>query len=188
MGNSHKFSKSLTKTGFSTRIAAEGLLLKLESDAIPLSEAASSGVLLEKVFLKISQSLQQNTCARVSFLKMLQALACSCIKKETLAQVFSCESCEISGGTRFFLKNTSWRLFLVCERGVILSFNFNTSSAFQTFPRTNCLSPGRSKIDQGVGQQNLLPSLILLVWLRGAKVNGGKFLRIGPTYFESRDA
>ena len=47
-----------------------GLLLKLESDAIPLSEAANSGVLLEKVFLKILQSSQENTCAKVSFLKM----------------------------------------------------------------------------------------------------------------------
>ena len=102
--------------------------------------------------------------------------------------MFSCEFCEIFGGTRCFLQNTPWRLFLLCEGGVILSFNCNTSSAFQTFPRTNCLSPGRSKTDQGVGQQNLLPSLILLVWIRGAKVNGGKFLRIGPTHFENRDA
>ena len=40
---------------------------------------------VKKVFLKISQNSQENTCVRVSFLiKVL-------IKKETLAQVFSCE-------------------------------------------------------------------------------------------------
>ena len=32
-----------------------------------LLEAATGGVLLEKVFLKISQSSQENTCARGSF-------------------------------------------------------------------------------------------------------------------------
>ena len=37
------------------------------------SEAASRGVLLQKVFLEISQSSQENTCARVSFLIKLQA-------------------------------------------------------------------------------------------------------------------
>ena len=38
---------------------------------------------------EISQNSQENTRARVSFL----------IKKETLAQVFSCEFCEISKNT-----------------------------------------------------------------------------------------
>ena len=37
---------------------------------------------MKKVFLKISQNTQENICARVS-------------KKETLAQVFSCEFCKI---------------------------------------------------------------------------------------------
>ena len=45
------------------------------------SEAASGGLLQEKVFFKILHNSQENTCARVSFFK----------KKETLAQVFSCE-------------------------------------------------------------------------------------------------
>ena len=38
----------------------------------------------------------QNTCARVSFLIKLQVEACNFIKKETLAQVFSCEFCKVS--------------------------------------------------------------------------------------------
>ena len=46
-------------------------------------------VLCKKVFLEISQNSQKNTCAQ----------ACNFIKKETLAQVFSCEFCQISKDT-----------------------------------------------------------------------------------------
>ena len=48
------------------------------------------------VFLEISQNSQENTCARVSFLIKLQAN-----KKETLAQIFSCDFWEISKYTFF---------------------------------------------------------------------------------------
>ena len=48
------------------------------------------------MFLDILQNSQKNTCARVSFLIKLQALACNFNKKETLAQVFSCEFSKIS--------------------------------------------------------------------------------------------
>ena len=53
------------------------------------------------MFLEISQNSQENTCARVS---------CNFIKKETLAQVFSCDIYEISKNT-FFLRNTSGGCF-----------------------------------------------------------------------------
>ena len=42
------------------------------------------------MFLEISQTLKENTCARVNF-----------IKNETLAQVFSCEFSEIFKNTYF---------------------------------------------------------------------------------------
>ena len=42
---------------------------------------------VKKVFLEISKNSQENTCARVS---------ATLLKKETLAQVFSCEFSEIS--------------------------------------------------------------------------------------------
>ena len=45
--------------------------------------------------LKISQNWQENSCAIVSLLIKFQAEACNFIKKETLAQVFSCEFCEM---------------------------------------------------------------------------------------------
>ena len=52
-------------------------------------------------FLETSQNLQENTCARVSFLISCRLEPCNFIKKGTLAQVFSCELCEISKNTSF---------------------------------------------------------------------------------------
>ena len=43
----------------------------------------------------------KSNCARVSFLIKFRVLTFSFIKKETLAQVFSCEFCEISKKTFF---------------------------------------------------------------------------------------
>ena len=45
---------------------------------------------IKKGVLRILQNSQENTCVRVNF-----------IKKETLAQVFSCEFCKISKNTFF---------------------------------------------------------------------------------------
>ena len=64
-----------------------------------IQKQSSGGVLQKKVFLEISQNSQENTCARVSFLRKLQTEACNFIKRETLAQVFSCEFYKISKNT-----------------------------------------------------------------------------------------
>ena len=61
---------------------------------------------VKKVFLKILQNSLESICVRVSFLINLQAKACNFIKKETLAQVFSCEYCEISKNN--FLTEHVW--------------------------------------------------------------------------------
>ena len=47
----------------------------------------------------MSQNSQENTCARVSFIIKLKASTRNFIKKDTLAQVFHCESCEIPKNT-----------------------------------------------------------------------------------------
>ena len=52
------------------------------------------------MFLEISQNSHENTCARVSFLIKLPK-TWDFIKKETLAQVFSREFCEIPKKTFF---------------------------------------------------------------------------------------
>ena len=59
------------------------------------AEAVVRRCSVEKVFLEISQNSQENTYARVSFLIKLQACL-QLVIKEALAQVFSCEFCEIS--------------------------------------------------------------------------------------------
>ena len=46
---------------------------------------------VKEVFLKVLQYSQEDTCTRVSILIKLQAQSFNFIKKETLAQVFSCE-------------------------------------------------------------------------------------------------
>ena len=51
------------------------------------------------MFIEISQNSQENNSAKASFLIKLQVWGCNFIKKETLAQVFFCEFCEISKNT-----------------------------------------------------------------------------------------
>ena len=58
--------------------------------------SSRSEVFCEKDVLEISQNSQENTCTRVSFLISCRPQVCNFIKKGTLAQVFSCEFCEIS--------------------------------------------------------------------------------------------
>ena len=52
------------------------------------------------MLLKILQNSWESTCARAFFLIKLEAEA-GFIKKETLAQVFLCEFCEIFKNTFF---------------------------------------------------------------------------------------
>ena len=64
------------------------------------SEAVAQRSSVRKVFLEISQNSQENTCVRVSFLIMLQALG---------LHVFSCEFFEISKNI-FLTKHLPWLL------------------------------------------------------------------------------
>ena len=57
---------------------------------------------MKKVFLETSENSQENTCARVYFLIKLQAGACRFIKNKILAQVSSCEFCQITKNTFFY--------------------------------------------------------------------------------------
>ena len=68
-------------------------------DKYSSTEAVAHRCSVKKVFLEISENSQENIRARGSFLIKLQASACNFIKKETLAQVFSCEFSEISKNT-----------------------------------------------------------------------------------------
>ena len=63
---------------------------------------------VKKVFLEISQNSQENTCVRDSFLIKLQA---------SLAQVFSCEFCEVSKNS-FFTEHI-WATASECEKDLL---------------------------------------------------------------------
>ena len=56
------------------------------------TEAAARRCSVKKVFLQISQNSQRNTCARASFLIKLLVSDLQLIKKETLAQLFTCRT------------------------------------------------------------------------------------------------
>ena len=64
------------------------------------SEGATTEDLYKKLFLKISQYSLDNTYVGVSFNKVAGLQACNFIK-ETPAQVFFCEYCEIFKNTFF---------------------------------------------------------------------------------------
>ena len=75
----------------SAKYRSDNNLVKSPLHPKPYTEAAICRCSVKKIFLKILQNSQENTCGRVNF-----------IKKETLAQVFSCEFCKIFKNT-FFL-------------------------------------------------------------------------------------
>ena len=58
---------------------------QLENLGYDQIEAVTRRCCVKKVLMKISQNLQENTCARVSFLIKLQA-SCNFLKKETLGK------------------------------------------------------------------------------------------------------
>ena len=80
---------------------------------------------VRKVFLEISQHLQENTCARVSL------KACNFLKKETLAQVFSCKCYVISKDT-FFTEHPRTTATVLCVI-LLLMVNFWVSNLKNTF-------------------------------------------------------
>ena len=66
-----------------------------------VTEAATRCVLQKRLFLKISQKLQENTCIGISFLSMLQAFRNATLLKRTPTKVFFYESCAIFTSTYF---------------------------------------------------------------------------------------
>ena len=77
---------------------------------------------VRKGFLKISQNSQENTCARVSLIKLILTETL-----ETLAQVFSCASCDILDNIDNIIK-VSPRLTAILI-GVSLIFSYHITSS-----------------------------------------------------------
>ena len=97
-------------------------------------EAVSWKCSVKKICLEISQNSQETTRARVSFSIKLQASTCNFFKRDTLAQVFSCEFCEISKNTHFYrtppvaVSDTGIRLFVFIACVLFLYVCFVRSS------------------------------------------------------------
>ena len=85
-------------------------------------------VFYKKEFLSILHNWKENTCIRPPFLIELQAW--NFIKKETPAQVFSCDFYKIFENT-FFIKHFQVHVLLfLLERPIFLSFFFLTFLMF----------------------------------------------------------
>ena len=65
------------------------------------AETVTQRCCVKKVFLDISQNSLENTCQNLFFNKVADLRPVTLLKK-TLAQVFSCEFCEISKNTFFY--------------------------------------------------------------------------------------
>ena len=79
------------------------------------------------MFLENSQKFTgKHLCQSLFFIKF-QAETCSFIKKRTLAQVFSCEFCEISKNS-FFTEYLRWLLLLVAWTRPLFPLNLLVSS------------------------------------------------------------
>ena len=79
----HKFLIVLVERNYSVR----NYMFKIDIKKEAFAQTCS----VKKVFLEISQNSQESTCD-----------VCNFIKKETLAQMFSCEFCEILKNTFFY--------------------------------------------------------------------------------------
>ena len=126
-----------SSSNFYIRINDSLIWLKTLSKALSIPEAVIQRCSVKR-FLEISQNSQENTCAE----------ACNFIKKETLAQVFSCEFCKISKNT-FFIEHL-WRLLLVLVscgfiRGATLT-SFRKNDYFQSVKYRNTKTKTHNKI------------------------------------------
>ena len=84
------------------------------------TEAVARRCSVREVFLEILENSQEKTCARVPFLIKLQAQACNFIRKETLAQAFSCEFSEISKNTYSYRAPPWLRVWVFCIKSITI--------------------------------------------------------------------
>ena len=110
-----------------------------------MSEAVVRRYSLKNVFLKISQNILENTCTRVSSLITLQDSGLQAYrpatllkKRETLAQVFSCEFREIFKNT-IFTEYLWWLLFNSRFKSLTPTVCFEYQSLFNYIYAKSCM-------------------------------------------------
>ena len=87
----------------------------------------------KRVLRNVTNFTGKHLCKSLFFNKV-SGLTCNFIKKETQAQVFSCESCEISKNTFFH------RTHLVAASGMLheLLYTYNKDNLLITFDSQKC--------------------------------------------------
>ena len=101
LGHSDKHFNYNTRKKGSARKNFGYLLLEKLKNYILNTEVVAWRCSVKKVFLEISENSQENTCAGVFSKQSWRPQTSNFIKKETLAQVFSCEFCKIFKNTFF---------------------------------------------------------------------------------------
>ena len=94
---SREYSQTFKTTNFRNTLTEQFLPVFQHAEAVVSVQRCS----VKKVSVEISQNSQENTCSvpESLFWQSCRPKACNFIKKETPAQVFSCEFCEISKNT-----------------------------------------------------------------------------------------
>ena len=85
--------------------------LEYSIDLVAMHRSSRQRCSVRKSVLRNFAKFTENICARVSFFNKIAGQACNVIKKETLAQVFSCEFLRTP-----FLQNTSGGCFCLFIR------------------------------------------------------------------------
>ena len=91
-----------TSEKFETTLASKHPVKRKSKEPMQITEAVAQRCSIKKLFLKISQYSQESTYARASFDKVAGLRPGTLFKKKTLAQVFSCEFCEIFKTTFYY--------------------------------------------------------------------------------------
>ena len=138
------------------------------------------------MFLKILQNSRESTCVIIPFLIKLQASACNFIKRETLAQIFSGEFCQIFKIFKFyqhpfyrtppdecFSPDDCFSTFLLSLQSLFIKFSLHISNLIMIHEKTKfsedpCIHPLFTAL------QKLKTTLyVVIVYLAECKVCAG---------------
>ena len=101
----HRFSPPLASREMPPKIKSyKNLSIHVSSNMkhITLHMTRRFSVSKCRVILEISANSQQKHLCQILFFNKVAGATCNFIKKKTLAQVFSCEFCEISKNSFFY--------------------------------------------------------------------------------------
>ena len=167
------YSKTTTILLFLLRLLFKTRNIFLQQWQISLrrkvAEAATGGVLKSKVFLKISQHLQEKKCVGAFFNNVASRGPANLIK-EILWQVFSCEYCELFKNT-YFEKHLRAAAYEVMTKIVVFSQNRQYQQIFLKIWMISCETVN-SVVTKTISKGTDLVSYLILEYFKIKIENG----------------